>query len=199
MKRTLLLLAVLAAAGCGGAAGGHQSAPTTPPRAPTTSIDPDVVPAVITPAYVNAVFVELNHVYGNASREIVATHQISAEDLTMLRAIFNDPLYTAEVTVATQSATAVPGDLREPLGDRVTTVVSLDTASKACIFAKTTTNYSAVLTQPPPQLAAEYYELQPKQPGADPQRLNPTPWAISGNQVFTSEPRTTLADPCARA
>ena len=69
---------LLTLAACSGKS--HDSAPTTPP--PTTAAttqasppttagpNPDVIPPVITAAYVNAVFAVLNHVYGDATRTI---------------------------------------------------------------------------------------------------------------------------------
>ena len=73
----------LVLAACSGKS--HDAAPTTSaPPPPTTAAttqaslpasttpNPDVIPPVITVAYVNAVFAVLNHINGNAARSLVA-------------------------------------------------------------------------------------------------------------------------------
>lgn len=173
MRRVVALLVVLLAAMSGCSSSGHRAAP------PTTLPDPDVVPAVITPAYVDAVFVVLNHVAGNATRVLVSTRSVTPAVTADLRAIFNDPLFTAQLNSAL-SAVRSGGlnNVRTSPGDGVTTVTRLLTAGTDCIFVGVSTDYSAMDIRPVSSPAADYYELKPKQSGDDPEHLNTTPWAI---------------------
>ena len=121
---------VVALSACSGK--GRDAAPTTtaPPATtaattraspPTTTVpNPDVVPAVITPAYVNAVFAVLNHVYGDATRSLRASHAVTSGVKTDLRVIFNDPLYSAQVQAATLSLSGAIANVRPDVGDGVT-------------------------------------------------------------------------------
>lgn len=171
-------------------------ATTTPKTAPATTVpNPDAIPAQITPAYINAVFSVLNHIYGSVSRLDISTDNVPPESVAYLRAIFNDPLYAQELAVASKSLTTDLTNVRRPPGDRLTTVVKLLGVSSSCIFAQTTTDYSQVLKVAPAFHGSEYYELQPKQAGSDPNGLNPTPWAIAFNVSFTTP--TKFPDKCA--
>jgi hypothetical protein len=169
--------------------------PTSVPSTPTTLpvINPDVVPTVITPAYVNAVFKVLNHLYGNALRLDLQTVNIPPQSVADLRAIYNDPLYGQELTIASQTLTGNLSNVRMPPGDQVTQVTKVISATPACIFVAATTSVAKVVfNQPMPNY--EYFELRPKQVGADPQGLNLTPWAISAAVIFSVP--TPEADPC---
>ena len=168
---------LLALSACSGK--GHDAAPTTTAPLPTTAAttgasptttvpNPDVVPSVITPAYVNAVFAVLNHVYGDATRNLRASHAVTTEVKTDLRAIFNDPLYSEQVQAATVSLSGAISNVRPDAGDGVTIVKKLIAATPNCVFVQTETNLSSVLIHPTPSAAAEYYELVRKQRSADP-------------------------------
>lgn len=162
---------------------GSRKGSQPPPTAPGPN--PDVVPAVITPAYVDAVFKVLNHINGNATRLLAAQHFVSPVVREDYRAIYNDPMYDSELTAADESLQqGVIENVRPDAGDARTNVVRLISASNKCIFVETHTDLSGVFIQPRPMPASEYYELSPKQGGADPLHLNPTPWAISFNVAF---------------
>jgi len=187
MRRRLLALggaAMLAVAAC--SSGAHQASPptTSPPPSTTAPVNPDVIPPVITVAYVNAVLSVLFHIYGNATRELVATHQVSTNVRIDFRSIYNDPIYASELQVARDSLKGAIDNIRPKPGDGVVQVRELLSASPTCIFIETSTDLSAVLIHQTPAAASEYYELMPKQSGIDPRRLNPTPWAISFNAAY---------------
>lgn len=189
MRRVVALLVVLLAAMSGCSSSGHRAAP------PTTLPDPDVVPAVITPAYVDAVFVVLNHVYGNAVRQIALRRAIDPSAIADLKAIFNDPAFGVQLQAA---QAALRGrqieNVRLDGGDAVTTVTQLLTTSASCIFIRGTTDLSRLEVKVPAPPAAEYFELAPKQQGRDPERLNSTPWAIAVDEAFTTP--TTAKSTC---
>jgi hypothetical protein len=156
-----------------------------PSTATSLSTNAPTVPATITPAYVNTVFATLNHVYGNALRLELQTNSIPAQAAVDLRAIYNDPLYSKEMTIAAQDLAGNRSNVRNPPGDQVTRVLHLISASPTCIFVDTETNVSKVVLNAPTP-GYDYYELTPKQPGIDPTGINPTPWALTYDLFFTS-------------
>ena len=184
MKRRIAALgvvvgALLVASACSSAH--HVTAPTT---TTTTGPNPDAVPAVITPAYVDAVFKVLNHVYGNATRSLFGSNSVNESVQSDLRAIFKTPLLTQELQNAASSLLGSRANLRSPIGDIVTEVNDLVSASPSCIFVETTSDFSAVLIHPGTAAGSEYWVLRPKTPGSDPGNLNPTSWALSFNADY---------------
>jgi hypothetical protein len=204
MRRKVLALgiaAMFAVAAC--SSGSHNASPTTISTSPSTAVDhsaapnPDVVPPFITAAYVNAVLVVLNHVYGNATRDLRTSLAVSPMVKTDLRSIFNDPLYEQQVHAATLSLQGVINNVRSQPGDLKTTVLRLIAASNTCIFAETKTDFSAAFIHPTPEPASEYFELARKQSGDDPNHLNPTPWAFAVSLAYLSP--TSAASTCPSA
>ena len=181
-----VMLSTLAA--CSG--GGNKAA--KPP--PTPGPNPDVIPAVITPAYVNAVFRVLNHINGNAVRTLLGSGRITPQVTTYLRAIYSDPLFTEEVKIAGETLHNDLSNVRRPPGDIDTTVLRLLSSSPSCIFVETRSTYQAVLVKPGPPSASEYFRLSDKQPSDDPTNANPTPWTLSFNANFQTP--TSVPDQC---
>lgn len=169
--------------------------PTTLAPTTTTAPDPDVVPAVITPAYVNAVFAVLNHVYGNAVRLMVATHKIPVQATVELRAIFADPEYATELKIFSFELHQNPQGLKHPPGDEVTRVIRILSSSTSCIYIQTSTDYSAVVVKPQRATGPEFYGLELKPNSIDPHHLNDSKWAIFFNESFRSS-NPPPADPC---
>ena len=192
--RRRVAFAVAVAAVLTSCSSGHSAAAPTTTTAQAATPNPDVVPTVITPAYVDAVFKVLNHVNGNAVRALVASGAVSVPVKSDLRAIFGDPLFQQEVTIARQSLSADPANIRKPPGDRLTQVIQLLAASKNCIFVSTSTSLAAVLIAPPQPAASEYYGFHLKDPVDDPLHLNPTPWVITFNATYLTP--TTIPNQC---
>lgn len=195
-KRILALVGAVSilAAGCTSssrhASGITLPVATTVPAGP----NPDVIPAVITPAYVDAVFRVLNHIYGDASRLMLSERAVTPGVLTDLRAIYDDPLYSQEVKIARQSLAESLSNVRRPPGDIVTTVLRVISASPSCTFVQTSSSYANVLVDPSPPEPSEYWVLEPKATGIDPDHLNPTPWALARAVVFTTP--TSVSNQC---
>jgi hypothetical protein len=160
-----------------------------------TAVNPYVVPAVITPAYVDAVFVVLNHIIGNATRGLVRDLKVTPEVRADLLAVYADGPYEAQIQAAQESLKGVVDNVRVNPGDPVTTVTRLIGWSPTCVFVSTRTNLQAVLVAPVPEPASEYFELIPKSLGNDPGHLNPTPWAIGLDVAFPTP--HSLPDKCA--
>lgn len=141
----------------------------------------DPVPAVITVPYVNNVLAQLNRVYSAALKTSLETRSVNSQVKTDLRAIYADPLYSEEVRGFELQLEHLPNDLRSPLGNRVTTVVKLISASRSCIFVSTKEDFSKIVSNPGPRFGSEYYSLVPRKAKDDPDHLNPTPWQFGYN------------------
>lgn len=193
-RRFVALAAVLGVlAGCSGPAH-HSSAPATTASQTAASPSPDVIPPVITPAYVNAVFAVLNHINGNAVRALLAAGSVTPGVESELHAIYGPPLYSVELKVFQNGLSQGRSNLRNPVGDRRTTVREVLAASPSCLFVETISDLSAVEVTPSAHPASEYWELQPKAPSEDPGDLNPTPWILSFNQDYATP--TSVPNPC---
>jgi hypothetical protein len=173
----------------------HASQPVAPtPSTVAKPADPYAIPAVITPAYVDTVFAALNHVDGNASRLLLADRTVNERVTSILRSIYNDPLYAEQVKIAGQSLQGNLSDVRHPVGDIRTTVVQLISSSPACIFVRTSSDFSAVVTDPGPPAESEYFELRPTQRDDNSAALNPTPWSLTFNADYLTP--TPTPDQC---
>jgi hypothetical protein len=194
MRRRLLAIGAGLALLVAACSSPHHPA-ASPGAAQISAPNPDVIPPVITPAYVNAVFAVLEHVAGNASRALLATNSVSPTVVADLRAIYNDPLYAQEIKIAHQSLAGDLSNVRRPPGDVRILVAQLISSSTTCIFVRTTSDYSKVLIHPVAPAPSEYWTLKPRQAGADPKHLNGTAWALSFNVDFQTV--TSIPDQCA--
>lgn len=157
---------------------GRGTDPTIPTRPVVTSAaDPYAIPGVIDAAYVNRVLAALNQIDGDFIRLLVQTRTLGPGARTLVRAIYNDPEFDVEV----RSLETLDFSLaKQPPGNRKSSVTEVVTASASCILAKVRSDYSAVVVTPEDQPGkVEVVTLRPKQAGADPQSLNPTPWAYA--------------------
>lgn len=194
MRRRFLALAAatsILAAGCSGST--HRASPSTTGSSPSTP-NPDVVPAVITPAYVNAVFVVLNRIAGDAARAEIAADAVTPGVIQDLQSIFSPPLYSIELKAYQAGLKQDISNRRDPIGNAITRVQKLIGTTSSCIFVETVTDLSSVEKAPTAALVSEYWELQRKSYSQDPLYLNSTPWAASFDQAYLSP--TTLKSPC---
>lgn len=193
-RRFLALAAALPVLLVGCSAPSHHSSDPPSSVSPTSGPNPDVVPTVITPAYVNAVFAVLNHINGNAVRAALAANAVTPTVEQDLRAIYSPPLLSAEQQVFESGLTQDRLNLRSAPGDRQTRVRRILSAGSSCIFVLTSSDLSAVELRPSASPASEYWELKTKSASDDPAGLNPTPWTLSFNQDY--ETPTSISDPC---
>lgn len=197
MRRRILVLsvAVVAVVASACSSGGHHSAAgTTTSTTASAGPNPDVIPSVITPAYVDAVFRVLNHINGNATRSLLASKSMTSSVRADLRAIFAGPLYLKEVQLDQTSIKGSLANVRQPPGDVTTQVVRLIHVTGRCIFVAVTENYGAVLYKPGPPPSSGYWGLQPKVASSDPEHLNPTGWSFFFNAVYKTP--TSVPDQC---
>jgi hypothetical protein len=168
----------------------------SPTSVTSTTIDPTVVPAVITIDYLNAVLAQLNAVQGDAVRTMVNTDQIPSAVTDRLRAIYNDPLFSRQLRVVSEEMVAGFSNVKKPPGDRTMLVKRVMSVSATCLWIETHTDFSAVTITPRDTAASEYLGLRIKQAGIDPSRINPTPWAFDFSATFPA-PTPPPPDPCA--
>jgi len=140
---SVAVAAVATAAACSSAhakPGGTATVPTAPP----TTADPWAVPATITAPYVDRVLAELNHIDGNAIRSARAANAITPEFIQLEMSIRATPaLLKTEEALWTNVKSQGWTDIAPSPGDRRSNVLTLMTATPACISARVKEDVSA--------------------------------------------------------
>jgi hypothetical protein len=185
-------LAVLAACSSPTKAGGTATVPTAPPSSTTTTTtDPWAVPATITPAYLDRVLAELDHIDGNAFRDARAHNAVTATYLADERAVRSSEseVQLQETDLGKYVKTNFAG-VRAIPGDVSMSVIEILASPAPCIFASVTVDFSAV-TPTPLKYPAWYVALVPRAPGS----MNPTGWVLAddGFQVNGTTPDSKAA------
>ncbi len=192
---SLVLLGALV--GC--SSGGDAAAPTatlgTAPPAPTTT-DPYAVPPVIDEAYVNRVLEGLDAAVGEVVRMVVRERRIPYEAAERLQAIYIDrDAWQLTIDLLQQDSFDNFSSYKDNPGDLDTTVTKLLVATKECVFAEVSRDYSQVGIRPDPPVSREWVALRPVTPEADPKGYNFTRWGFIYDG-FTAD-RSSPQDPCA--
>ncbi|HTJ75843.1 MAG TPA: hypothetical protein VL337_10810, partial [Acidimicrobiales bacterium] len=193
----LAALALIASAACSpSSADKATSDPTiaTEP-APTTTTNPNAVPAVIDNAYVNRVLAGLDAVDGDVTRLVVKTKTIPREAYDRLRSIYADDktLQTAIDLIQVYLRGDLSGFNKEP-GNQATTVNQLITSKASCIFARVHRDYSAVGPGGSAPSDRTFIAVKRLDNSRDVSGYNQTGWAIAyeGFLPDNSQP----PDPC---
>lgn len=190
MSRWSLFLVALALAACGG--DGDEAAPATtttssPPSttAPTTSttaeeeeVDPFTVPddpAEITEAYVEAVINEHNRVIGDALR-IQLEGGDPKEIIDRYNAIYVPEVADRRLTDLFNLDEEILSSLRRPGGNQIMRVLSIETATSACIRTVVEQDLSEVLIDPP----SPTENVLILRAAVKPNELNKTRWMSEG-------------------
>lgn len=178
MRRTALLLAVLLSA-CSG--GGKAATAPSP-----------VVPAAGTEeaAAVDRILAGLDGVMGDLQRTLVRERRITPEVTDRLRSIYVGPELLNQIDAFRADVANGLVGMKNPPGNRVTTVSRLITVSPICVFVEVTRDYSPVTEGAAARPASLYVVLVTKNEADDPRQLNPTPWAMlyDGVQADGSQP-----------
>jgi len=174
-RRAILLLLVLSACSRGG---GGSSPPTAP------------APGSEETATVNRILAGLDGVMGDLQRILVREKRITPEVTDRLRAIYVGPELLNQIDAFKADVANGLVGMKNPPGNRATTVSRLITVSPICIFAQVERDYSPVTEGAGPRPASLYVVLVTKTEGDDPRQLNPTPWAMlyDGVQVDGTQP-----------
>ena len=170
-------LAVLAACSPGTKPGGTATLQTAPPStAATTTTDPWAVPATITPAYLDRVLAELDHIDGDAKRDARKANSITPLFTQLEEAIRAGP---ADLVLVTRDWEANITDgfanIRTVPGDRKTEVLQILQAPPPCVLAAVSVDFSAVTAGPSRAYPPWFVALIPTSPSV----LNPTGWQFA--------------------
>jgi hypothetical protein len=177
MRRSLIVVLLLALAAC--SSGGTSAAPTTAPSAGAEEA-----------ASINRILQGIDRVMGDTQRILVRERRITKEVTDRLQAIYVGPELLNQIDAfRTDVANGLVG-MKNPPGDRVTTVSRLITVTPICIFVEVTRDYAPVTQGAAPRPASLFVVLVTKTEADDPRQLNPTPWAMlyDGVQVDGSQP-----------
>ena len=174
--RVLLYILVLGA--CSGAGSSATPAPTAP------------APGAAETASIDRILAGLDGVMGDLQRILVRERRITPEVTDRLRAIYVGPELLNQIDAFRADVANGLVGMKNPPGNRVTTVSRLITVSPICIFVEFTRDYSPLTEGAAPRPASLYVVLVTKSEGDDPRQLNPTPWAMlyDGVQVDGSQP-----------
>ncbi|MGH9166189.1 MAG: hypothetical protein ACRDZW_11880 [Acidimicrobiales bacterium] len=193
-----MALAIVGAACSGGGGDASGGGTTTPPpsgsRAPSTTSTPTTraseaesfaIPEVIDEAYVNRILAKLYSIDGDVVRKLVA-RTITPADFKLERAIFNDPQYDVELEVLRRDLNRSAEGLKQPPGNRKVRVRRLIAVDKQCVVAEVTVDFADVVDNPPADNPnkVNFIALQPTQPDADNENINPTPYSISDAEML---------------
>lgn len=178
MRRVYVLTAILL-----GACSGSSSPATTPAPAPAAEGGEQA-------ATVDRILAGLDGVMGEAQRMLVRERRITPEVTDRLQAIYVGPELLNQIDAFRTDVGNGLAGLKDPPGNRVTTVSRLITLSPICIFVEVTRDYSPLTAGAPSRPASLYVVLVTKEEGDDPRQLNPTPWAMlyDGVQVDGTQP-----------
>lgn len=156
-----------------GTSGSATSVPVSDPSVPTTAttlagtggggggggVATGPIPKVITVAYVDAVFAQLDAKYGDALRSAVAAGKVTATSVRDLYAVLAPSL----VPLATKALGILQSkhfeDVQGHPGNQHTEVLHVYFASQNCIFLRVRVNYSAVDMRAPASSYSQFEEL----------------------------------------
>jgi hypothetical protein len=189
-------LAVVAACSTATKSGGTATVPpTTPTSSPTTALpataattDPWAVPSTITPAYLDRVLAELDHIDGEAFRDARAHNAVTPRFIELERAIrAGDYNLRFEETAIKQEAGIGWSNIKAVPGDRKMTVESILSAPAACILAAVDIDFSPRTVGEPQHYPQWYVALVPSTANT----FNPTHWSFAddGFEAHGSAPQ----------
>jgi len=192
---SLLLLSALVAC----SSGDEPAAPTAtlgtaPPATPPT--DPYAIPPVIDEAYVNRVLAGLDAAVGDVVRMVVREDGIPYEAAERLQAIYiNNDAWQLTIDLLQRDSFDDFSSYKPNPGNLHTRVTKLIMATKQCVFAEVSRDYSEVGVRPDPPVSREWVALKPVSRERDPKGYNPTRWGFiyDGFSPDGSRPE----DPCA--
>jgi hypothetical protein len=176
-RRAVLLTLILGACSRGAASTSPSpSAPAAPGAQETATVD--------------RILAGLDGVMGDVQRILVHDRRITSEVTDRLRAIYVGPELLNQIDAFRADVANGLVGMKNPPGNRVTTVSRLITVSPICIFVEVTRDYSPVTEGAGSRPASLYVVLVTKTEADDPRQLNPTQWAMlyDGVEVDGSQP-----------
>jgi hypothetical protein len=161
---------------------------TTPTTAPSYAI-----PAVIDADYVARVMQALDHIYGSAIRHLAQTRSIDETFLRHLVATHNPRIFALVQDLWVRIQAKDFAGLAPTPADPRTRIDTLLRADRDCILLQGDRDLSPLHASDDPTNHQPFVALTPLRSDRNPERLNPTPWAInfSGQATDGSLPEDT--------
>lgn len=190
----LVMIAVLSTAGCrgGGRSTHDEAAGGSVPIAPTmtTIIDPYGAPATVDVPYVNRVLAALDTATGDFVRLYTRERRITPEiDQRIAAQYGSGEGHDLEVRALESTRDA---KLPSELGNQVTIVTRLITATRSCIYAQVERDYQPVAGRGGKGI--EWVGLRPASVPTEITLYNPTHWIYTANGVLPD--RSQPPNPC---
>lgn len=176
---------VLLAGGCGG--DDDATPPTT--RQVSTTVDPFAVPDPIDVAYVERVMAALDHLYGDAAREVARERALTDEFEAIMRSIYADKFVGLVLETWQKEEDRSFANLAATPGDPTTQITEAIALRPDCVVIAVDRDRSPVLAQAEPVGHQEYVVLE-RPADAVSSRRNPTGWVMALDGFDTSGPVT---------
>ena len=173
-RRAVLLVLVLLCAACSST----SSPATSPAPAPAGEGGEQA-------ATVDRILAGLDGVMGDAQRTLMRERRITPAVTDRLQSIYVGPELLNQLDAFRADVGNGLVGIKDPPGNRVTTVSRLITVSPICIFVEVSRDYSPATAGAAPRPSQLYVVLVSKDEVDDPQALNPTPWAMLYDGVQT--------------
>jgi hypothetical protein len=169
-------------------------APTSVTPVPTTTASADkwAVPTTVTPAHLDRVLAELDHIDGDAFRDARAHNAITPRFIQLEKSIRAGPHELQLQEKGIQQEVQIGWNNIKPVpGDRVMTVETILPAPSPCVLAAVAIDFSPRTVGVPLQYPQWYAAFVP----AVPTTTNPTPWALAddGFETDSGAPAPTRA------
>jgi hypothetical protein len=179
VRRRLSIVVALLLSACS-----NRGSATSPAPAPSP------VEGAEEAATVDRILAGLDGVMGDAQRLLVRERRITPQVTDRLQAIYVGPELLNQIDAFRADVANGLVAIKDPPGNRVTTVSRLITVSAICIFVEVSRDYSPVTAGAAPRPAKLYVVLVTKDERDDPAGLNPTPWTMlyDGVEADGSQP-----------
>ncbi|MDQ1515521.1 MAG: hypothetical protein QOE80_1351 [Actinomycetota bacterium] len=179
-----MLATLVSLTACWGS-GGHQrtadkdgASPTGPSSTTSTTVS-YAVPATIDAAYVEKVMKALDHLYGDAVRQLVTDHAMSDRFIKQLLALYSKTPFEGYQVVWRKSLNDGLKSIAPQPGDPLTHIQAVLQASPTCVVVQVDRDLSPTLARRQDESPQRFVALIPKDPARDPLIANPTPWTMS--------------------
>ena len=185
----LVVMALLAGA-CTGKGGKTGATVPTERTTTTTTIDVTKIPDTITVDYANAVMKSLDHVLGDAIRDLVAKKAPDQHFYDLLNAIYDEPELSHQKSVYGQIAADNLRGMSASPGDPIAIVQNVLRSSSTCVVLGVERDMAPILSDPKVGAQQAFAAFVPKTSETDPTGANPSAWSMvfDGKTADRQEP-----------
>src|SRR5207253_2548071 len=146
-------------------------------------------------AYLNRVFLALEHIDGDATRLIVANKKLVPDASKHLIAIYDEEELARQSSAWLDLLAKGLKGIRPDPGDLQTTVSRVLSQRSTCVYVEVHRSYDNIRTTPK-AVSTEYISMRPLDRIRDPAHLNPTSWMITAEGY--NRDGSVPSDPCAK-